>query len=342
MTRLVPELFAALPRAAGRPLPAAAARRAARGRARRRGRGDRRRLDAGPAELAPTSSTRSSRARWASSWSRRPTSSSATTSCYMRTTARPAARARDLPPPRRRLHRPARVPPRLACSACPGLMRAYRAGTVAIANAHRHRRRRRQGDLPLRAGDDPLLPRRGADPRQRPDLPAGRPRAARGGAGAAATSSSSSRPASPAARASSSARHDRARQLDGARRRDPRASPSAGSPRSSCNLSTVPTAMPDGALAPRHVDLRPFAVFGETIRIVPGGLTRVALTRGLDDRQLLAGGGSKDTWVLEDGDGRAPAAAARRAATRSPPRCPTCATAALVRPAAAAAAAATR
>jgi uncharacterized circularly permuted ATP-grasp superfamily protein len=67
-------------------------------------------------------------------------------------------------------------------------------------------------------------------------------------------------------------------------------------------LSTVPTVGADGVLAPRHVDLRPFAVFGERIDIVPGGLTRVAL----DDGSLIVnssrGGGSKDTWVLEDGD----------------------------------------
>jgi uncharacterized circularly permuted ATP-grasp superfamily protein len=66
------------------------------------------------------------------------------------------------------------------------------------------------------------------------------------------------------------------------------------------NLSTVPTVMPDGSLAPRHVDLRPFAVFGETIRIVPGGLTRVALTEGSMIVNSSRGGGSKDTWVLED------------------------------------------
>ena len=66
------------------------------------------------------------------------------------------------------------------------------------------------------------------------------------------------------------------------------------------NLSTVPTAMPDGSLAPRHVDLRPFAVFGETIRIVPGGLTRVALMEGSMIVNSSRGGGSKDTWVLED------------------------------------------
>ena len=70
------------------------------------------------------------------------------------------------------------------------------------------------------------------------------------------------------------------------------------------NLSTVPTAMPDGTLAPRHVDLRPFAVFGEQIRIVPGGLTRVALKEGSMIVNSSQGGGSKDTWVLEEDDGR--------------------------------------
>ena len=56
------------------------------------------------------------------------------------------------------------------------------------------------------------------------------------------------------------------------------------------------------ALAPRHVDLRPFAVFGERIDIVPGGLTRVALEEGSLIVNSSRGGGSKDTWVLEDGD----------------------------------------
>jgi uncharacterized circularly permuted ATP-grasp superfamily protein len=67
-------------------------------------------------------------------------------------------------------------------------------------------------------------------------------------------------------------------------------------------LSTVPTADEDGVLAPRHVDLRPFAVFGETISIVPGGLSRVALTEGSMIVNSSRGGGSKDTWVLENGD----------------------------------------
>ncbi|MDX6639758.1 MAG: hypothetical protein QOF12_769 [Solirubrobacteraceae bacterium] len=65
-------------------------------------------------------------------------------------------------------------------------------------------------------------------------------------------------------------------------------------------LSTVPTADSDGVLAPRHVDLRPFAIFGDDIRIVPGGLTRVAMIEGSMIVNSSRGGGSKDTWVLED------------------------------------------
>jgi uncharacterized circularly permuted ATP-grasp superfamily protein len=65
-------------------------------------------------------------------------------------------------------------------------------------------------------------------------------------------------------------------------------------------LSTVPTADDSGNLAPRHVDLRPFAIFGDDIRIVPGGLTRVALVEGSMIVNSSRGGGSKDTWVLED------------------------------------------
>ena len=68
------------------------------------------------------------------------------------------------------------------------------------------------------------------------------------------------------------------------------------------NLSTAPTETGDGRLTPRHVDLRPFAVFGDEIRIVPGGLTRVALKEGSMIVNSSQGGGSKDTWVLDDGD----------------------------------------
>ena len=65
-------------------------------------------------------------------------------------------------------------------------------------------------------------------------------------------------------------------------------------------LSTVPTVCPDG-LASRHVDLRPFVLFGREVRMVPGGLTRVALRDGSLVVNSSQGGGTKDTWVLEDG-----------------------------------------
>jgi len=64
-------------------------------------------------------------------------------------------------------------------------------------------------------------------------------------------------------------------------------------------LSTCPTLVESG-IAPRHVDLRPFVLSGKEIRIVPGGLTRVALSEGSLVVNSSQGGGTKDTWVLED------------------------------------------
>jgi uncharacterized circularly permuted ATP-grasp superfamily protein len=64
-------------------------------------------------------------------------------------------------------------------------------------------------------------------------------------------------------------------------------------------LSTCPTYTTAG-IAPRHVDLRPFVLVGDTIRITPGGLTRVALKQGSLVVNSSQGGGTKDTWVLED------------------------------------------
>jgi uncharacterized circularly permuted ATP-grasp superfamily protein len=64
-------------------------------------------------------------------------------------------------------------------------------------------------------------------------------------------------------------------------------------------LSTVPTCVESG-VAPRHVDLRPFVLTGrDRIRIVPGGLTRVALKQGSLVVNSSQGGGTKDTWVLD-------------------------------------------
>jgi uncharacterized circularly permuted ATP-grasp superfamily protein len=63
-------------------------------------------------------------------------------------------------------------------------------------------------------------------------------------------------------------------------------------------LSTCPTFVEAG-IAPRHVDLRPFVLSGRQTRIVPGGLTRVALKDGSLVVNSSQGGGTKDTWVLE-------------------------------------------
>ena len=53
-------------------------------------------------------------------------------------------------------------------------------------------------------------------------------------------------------------------------------------------------------IEPRHVDLRPYILYGDQISIVPGGLTRVALKKGSLVVNSSQGGGSKDTWVLDD------------------------------------------
>jgi uncharacterized circularly permuted ATP-grasp superfamily protein len=63
-------------------------------------------------------------------------------------------------------------------------------------------------------------------------------------------------------------------------------------------LSTCPTFVEQG-IAPRHIDLRPFVLSGRDVTIVPGGLTRVALRSGSLVVNSSQGGGTKDTWVLE-------------------------------------------
>ena len=64
-------------------------------------------------------------------------------------------------------------------------------------------------------------------------------------------------------------------------------------------LSTCPILTEKG-LAPRHVDLRPYVLVSDRIQIVPGGLTRVALKEGSLVVNSSQGGGTKDTWVLDD------------------------------------------
>jgi uncharacterized circularly permuted ATP-grasp superfamily protein len=66
------------------------------------------------------------------------------------------------------------------------------------------------------------------------------------------------------------------------------------------DLSTAPTLCGD-TLEPRHLDLRPFILQGESVSVTAGGLTRVAMRKGSLVVNSSQGGGSKDTWIVEDG-----------------------------------------
>jgi uncharacterized circularly permuted ATP-grasp superfamily protein len=65
------------------------------------------------------------------------------------------------------------------------------------------------------------------------------------------------------------------------------------------SLSTTPTLV-DTRVEPRHIDLRPFILSGESVYVTTGGLTRVALRKGSTVVNSSQGGGSKDTWIVED------------------------------------------
>ena len=66
-------------------------------------------------------------------------------------------------------------------------------------------------------------------------------------------------------------------------------------------LSTAPCFVYEGRIEPRHIDLRPYVLYGgDEITVVPGGLTRVALRKGSLVVNSSQGGGSKDTWVLQN------------------------------------------
>jgi uncharacterized circularly permuted ATP-grasp superfamily protein len=78
-----------------------------------------------------------------------------------------------------------------------------------------------------------------------------------------------------------------------------RASPEKYIAQPTLALSACPTFVEAG-IAPRHIDLRPFVLSGKEIAIVPGGLTRVALREGSLVVNSSQGGGTKDTWVLEN------------------------------------------
>ena len=94
-------------------------------------------------------------------------------------------------------------------------------------------------------------------------------------------------------------------QLDRRSRRRVRGDRSQANPRNyiaqpTLSLSRVPDASSDDAFEGRHVDLRPYILYGKDIFVLPGGLTRVALQKGSLVVNSSQGGGSKDTWVLAD------------------------------------------
>ncbi|WP_040601500.1 circularly permuted type 2 ATP-grasp protein [Patulibacter medicamentivorans] len=180
----------------------------------------------------------------------------------------------------------------------PGLVRAYRAGTVAIANAFGTGVADDKAVYPyvpdmirFYLGEEPILqnvptyrledPDMLADVLGRLDELVVKPTGESGGKGVVIGP------------------HATAAELAEARRAV-LANPGGYIAQEVVRLSTVPTVEADGRLSPRHVDLRPFAVFGESIRVIPGGLTRVAMEPGSMVVNSSRGGGSKDTWVLED------------------------------------------
>ncbi len=85
-------------------------------------------------------------------------------------------------------------------------------------------------------------------------------------------------------------------------------------------LSTCPTLVEQG-IAPRHVDLRPFVLSGKTVSLVPGALCRVAMKEGSLVVNSSQGGGTKDTWVLQEAAGEAMHSASPTDATQEVSTC---------------------
>ncbi len=210
--------------------------------------------------------------------------------------ARSAAGGRDLPPDRRRLPRPASASAPTRPSGVAGLMQAYRAGNVTLANAPGtgvaddkavyayvpEIIRYYLDEEPILANVPTYLC---SDPQQREHVLA-QPR----------RRWSSSRPTSRGDTESCWGPTPRSEEREAYAERI-RANPREYIAQPMLDLSTVPTLIGD-RLEPRHVDLRPFVLAGEEIYVMPGGLTRVALVEGSMIVNSSQGGGSKDTWVM--------------------------------------------
>ena len=178
----------------------------------------------------------------------------------------------------------------------PGLMEAYRVGPDRAGQRAGHRHRRRQGRVRLRAADHQVLPGRRCDhSRTCRRTCAGRTRS--GNHVLANLDKLVVKPANESGgyglmigpRASAEERARCAEQI--------RANPRNFIAQPMLSLSRVPVLTDDG-LEGRHVDLRPFIVYGRDVYVLPGGLTRVALKKGSLVVNSSQGGGSKDTWVV--------------------------------------------
>ena len=180
-----------------------------------------------------------------------------------------------------------------------GLLNAYRAGNVVARQRDRHRRRRRQGDLRLRAGDHPVLPGRRADPRR-----TSRPTCSSKPADRQLRARASRRAGGEGGRRVGRLRHaDRPAQHGGRARDVPRTRSSPTRATSSRSRRCRCRARPASSTT---ASSRGTSTCGRTcstatrVTIVPGGLTRVALRKGSLVVNSSQGGGSKDTWVLQD------------------------------------------
>ena len=180
----------------------------------------------------------------------------------------------------------------------PGLFAAYRAGQVTLANAIGTGVADDKSIYPVRAGHDPLLPDRGADPEQRADLPAAQARTTCAIASSTWTNWWSRKCTAPAATACWSGR--------------PRAPPSAKRfARASSRSPTSTSRSRRWRCRPARRSPRPGWRRGTStcartccrarrVNLVPGGLTRVALREGSLVVNSSQGGGTKDTWVMAD------------------------------------------
>ena len=216
----------------------------------------------------------------------------------MRTTTGPAARGRDLPARRRRLPRSARVPARISCWACPGCWpaiawatSAWRTRSAPASPTTRRSTPTCRAIIRYYLGEEPILPTVRHLSADRPGRPAVRPRAPRRAGGQVGQRERRLRHADRAARHGS-----RARGVPRAASGRTRATTSR-SRRWRCRAHPC---WVDDHFEGRHVDLRPFVLFGREVKVTPGGLTRVALRRGSLVVNSSQGGGGKDTWVLAD------------------------------------------